>query len=127
MKKLLCVIICLILVGCGSKQKEVIKEENSQYLYEEWIGKYKRDDGVIIEFAHDETDVDNMISFTVELGVKGFGDYALIYDNQNQAIYDVEEDGHTLEFTLDHHQLTVKESGGISYLNTDLSGKYIKQ
>lgn len=127
MRKLLIVMMCFMLIGCGAKQREVSKEISSLSLHEEWIGKYKRNDGVVIEFLRDETNKDNMISFTIELGVKGFGDYAFIYDHQNQAIYDIEEDGHTLEFTLQHHRLIVKESGGISYLNTDLSGEYIKQ
>lgn len=131
MKKFLLIFMCFLLVGCGSKQdvsvKPTTQNQESQDLYNEWVGRYIRDDGVIIEITHDESDDDSEISFNIELGVKGFGNYAYLQDNKYHAIYDIEEDGHTLEFILNDNQLTVKESGGISYLNTDLSGEYTKQ
>lgn len=131
MKKFLMICLCLVLFGCSSQQK-VEKESHIQdnqigEIHKKWIGQYMRDDGVVIEFLEDNMNDKNTLSFTVELGVKGFGNFAYIQENQYQAIYDIEEDGHTLEFLLNKDKLIVEESGGMTYLNTDLSGEYTKQ
>lgn len=134
MKKILWIMACVLLVGCTSHQtKNIGNEEKTDAdvfleLHDKWVGEYVKGDVVIRFYESDDDDEETALPFRVELGEKGFGDYAYFEEGtDDQAIYDTEEDGYTLEFTIDGDKLFVEESGGSSYLDTDLSGEYIRQ
>lgn len=106
-----------MLVGCSS-----VTDKNEDL---SWEGQYKKDD-LILTIEYDD-EYQEGFSFSIMLGEKGIKDYADFEDNKNQAIYDVGEDGHTLEFTLKKDKVIIKESGGINYLLVELSGDYQKE
>lgn len=117
MKKILVVFMCLVLLGCSSNVES--NEELS------WEGQYKKDD-LTLTIEYDNEYKDGFL-FSVMLGEKGIKDYANFKENKNEAIYDVGEDGHTLEFTLKKDKVIIEESVGINYLQVELSGEYQKK
>lgn len=117
MKKILVLIFCLMLLGCSSS---VEKNEDLS-----WEGQYQKDD-LVLTIKYDDEYKDGF-SFSVMLGERGINDYADFETDKNKAVYDVGEDGHTLEFTLKKDKVIIKESGGINYLQVELSGDYQKK
>lgn len=131
MKKFCFVLLCVLLIGCGAKQNSNGQSQSQDKgeigIYEEWLGTYQRKDGVLVFIEHDEGDSPDMLSFNIEKGERGIGGYAYIQNDNNQAVYEAEEDGHTLELTLKKNTILIQESNGPSYLKIDLSGEYVKQ
>lgn len=128
MKKILMICLCVMLIGCGTHQREVVQEEPDQPIEDTigWVGTYKCDDLTLIIMYNKE--VPNGFEFNIELGGKGFGEFTqYIQDDKKKAVCDTLEDGYTLHFTLKDDSVLVEESGGVSYLETDISGEYKKQ
>ena len=115
MKKLLSLIICLCLFGCqssGSKQGT-------------WPGVYTKDKTTIEIYDLEEEDDGQLFLFTVQVGERDMEGYAFIDPSDDHlALYELEEDGHRLTFTLDGDQIIIEENGGPTYLGVDLSGTY---
>ncbi|MCI9049094.1 MAG: hypothetical protein HFF37_01680 [Coprobacillus sp.] len=128
MKKIIILIVCILLVGCDVEQimpqSSSKPNDESNVVYKQWLREFVRDDGVIVSFHREGLEDENMLEFRIELGVKGFGEFAYLQKDKNYAIYDSGEDGYTLEFILKDDKLIIKESHGISYLHTNLSGEY---
>ncbi len=126
MKKWIGLVVCLLLVGCGKSEIQQVSSQDTEVnmIYEQWLKEFTRDDGVIISFHREDLEDEKMLEFNIELGVKGFGDFAYLQNDKYHAIYNSEEDGYTLEFILKDDKSIVKESHGISYLHTNLSGEY---
>lgn len=126
MKKWIGLVVCLLLVGCGKSEIQQVSSQDTEVnmIYEQWLKEFTRDDGVIISFHREDLEDEKMLEFNIELGVKGFGDFAYLQNDKYHAIYNSEEDGYTLEFILKDDKWIVKESHGISYLHTNLSGEY---
>lgn len=47
--------------------------------------------------------------------------------DKKTAVYDIQEDGYTLTFTLKHDKIIVEENDGMSYLDVCLSGEYVRK
>lgn len=128
MKKIMMICLCFMLMGCGSQQKpsSYVDEPKDKEDDIGWVGTYQRGDVTLI-IMYDE-EVPNGFEFNMELGEIGFGEFTrYIQDDKKKAICDTTEDGYTLLFTLKGDNVIVEESGGISYLETDLNGEYKRQ
>ncbi|MEG0276582.1 MAG: hypothetical protein RR630_06095 [Coprobacillus sp.] len=117
MRKWLLIVLSMLLLGCSPT---VEKNEDLS-----WEGQYQKDDlNLTIEY---DDEYKTGFAFSIMLGEKGIKDFADFEEDKNIAIYDVGEDGHTLEFTLKKDKVIIKESGGINYLQVELSGEYQKK
>lgn len=125
-KKILIFCLCLFITGCGPNKKHQIANEEPQIIVEDnigWVGEYVNDDLTLIIVY--EADYPEGFRFDFSLGQKGFANYAYFEDGkQKKAIYDANELGYTLTFELKNDKVIVRESGGTSYLDTDLSRTY---
>lgn len=132
MKKLLMIGLCLILVGCGTKVTEApVTIQEKETLVEDkigWVGEYVNDDLKLVIMYHSDNYQEGF-EFNIEFistgtGIAEFARY--VDDTKLEAICDVEQDGYPIRFTLDGDKVKVEETG-IGYLNTDLSGIYVRK
>lgn len=128
MRKILMICLCIMLIGCASQQKGTTHKNLKTPIEDTigWVGTYECGD-LKLMIMYDE-DVPNGFEFNIELGEKGFGEFTrYIQDDKKKAVCDTTEDGYTLLFTLKDDSVIVEESGGIGYLETELSGEYKRQ
>lgn len=121
MKKILGILMLFILVGCVS---DISKEQNNETPH--WDGTYVCES---VALSIEKEDIDeNGFVFVLKKGDSVLTNYAFFKeDNPLNAIYDIEEDGHTLIFTLESDQIIVEELEGPSILGVDLTGQYKKK
>lgn len=117
MKKLFIMIMCLFLFGCN-----IIKKTHQNT---EWLGTYIQGD-VSLEITSSQAN--EGFDFCIYYGDKFINGYALFDDSTfDHALYEAEEDGHTLNFQLKDDKIAIEETGGITYFGLDISGQYKKQ
>lgn len=124
MKKIvLCLMLCLMVMGCQSSPTDQSSDQN-----ESWEGIYTRDNVTLEIFQVEEEYGEKSFFFEIEIDGQTIEDYAFLdSSNDHYALCDAEEDGHAFSFTLKNQRVTVEESGGITYLGINLSGVYQKQ
>lgn len=111
--------VCLFLFGCTS-------QKNEEPVQAEWTGDYQNED--ISLNIHFDDDYPDGIAFEFEKQGEIFDHYAYFdTDDKMQAIYDADESGHTLTFSLRYDRIIVKEINGVTFEETSLTGQYIKK
>lgn len=126
MKKLIVMCLCLLLCGCEFLGKPSLPYGDTTEEKIELIGEYVNDDLILTLRKHQSGKLEFYFEF-ISTGI-GINEFARFVDSQQkEAIYDKQDDGYILTFSIQEDKVTVKETGGESFLYTDLSGEYVKE
>lgn len=121
-KKLIVICVCLLLCGCRLQGLSYGSGDENQT---ELIGEFVHDDLRLTLIKHQSGELEYAFEFiSTGVGINEFAHY--VDHSQKEAIFDKQDDGYILTFSIEEDKVTVKEIG-LSFLDTDLTGDYIRE